>query len=235
MTRPSPGNGGRVQLPVIVLDVNETLSDLRPLGSRFVELGAGPGAADTWFAAVLRDGFALSVADARPVFAEIAREAARALLSKHPVDRPLDDAVEHVMDGLRTLPVHDDVAPALRRLSSSGFRVVTLSNGSADVAHGLLQRAGLLDEVEQIFSVEEHTPWKPAPAAYGYAAAQLNLAPWDLALAACHPWDVDGAIRAGLRAVWVNRTGSVYPGTFSPPTATVTDLTQLADVLVGPA
>jgi 2-haloacid dehalogenase len=224
-----------VQQPVIVLDVNETLSDLSPLEERFADVGAGPAAAGTWFAAVLRDGFALSVADARPVFADVAREAARALLSRSPLDRTLDEAVQHVMDGLGALPLHDDVAPALRRLAAAGFRVVTLSNGPTSVAHDLLERAGVLDQVEALFTVEEHTTWKPAPAAYGYAAAQLNLAPWDMALAACHPWDVDGAIRAGLRAVWVNRDGAAYPETFTAPTATVTDLAQVADVLAVPA
>ena len=88
--------------------------------------------------------------------------------------------------------------------------------------------------MEQLFSVEEQTAWKPAPTAYGYAAAQLGVAPWDMVLAACHPWDVDGAIRAGLRGVWVNREGSTYPRTFTPQTATVTDLTQLVDVVLEP-
>jgi 2-haloacid dehalogenase len=235
MSRLFAGNGLRVRQPVIVLDVNETLSDLRPLESRFAEVGAVAGAAEAWFAAVLRDGFALTIADARPVFADTARDAARALLSRQPLVRGLDDAVEHVMEGLGTLPLHDDVAPALRKLSAAGFRVVTLSNGSAEVAHDLLEREGLLDQVERLFSVEDQTAWKPAAAAYGYAAAQLNVGPWDMALAACHPWDVDGAIRAGLRAVWVNRDGAAYPGTFTAPTATVTDLAQLVDVLAEPA
>ena len=220
--------------PVIVLDVNETLSDLRPLAERFVEVGAEGGAAQSWFAATLRDGFALSIADTRPVFAEVAREAARELLSRARLDRPLDDAVQHVMDGLHDLPLHRDVGPALQRLSAYGFRTVTLSNGSTSVAHRLLERAGLLEHVEQLFSVEEQTAWKPASAAYGYPAAQLGVAPWDMVLAACHPWDVDGAIRAGLRGVWVNRAGAAYPGTFTPPTATVTDLTQLIDVVAEP-
>jgi 2-haloacid dehalogenase len=230
----SNGKRGRVQQSVIVLDVNETLSDLRPLAERFAEVGAGPGASDAWFAATLRDGFALSIADARPVFDDVAREAARMLLSRCPLDRPLVAAVQFVMDGIKDLPLHPDVGPALRRFSAHGFRTVTLSNGPTSLAHRLLERDGLLEHVEQLFSVEEQTAWKPAPAAYGYAAAQLGVAPWDMVLAACHPWDVDGAIRAGLRGVWVNRADSIYPGTFTPPTATVTDLTQLVDVVAEP-
>ena len=43
-------------------------------------------------------------------------------------------------------------------------------------------------------------------------------------LVATHPWDVDGAIRAGLDAVWVDRHEGHYPRTFSSPTYTVAGL-----------
>ena len=36
---------------VVVFDVNETLSDLRPMAERFAAVGAPPGLAATWFAA----------------------------------------------------------------------------------------------------------------------------------------------------------------------------------------
>ena len=45
---------------VIVFDVNETLSDMAPLAGRFAEVGAPELLARTWFAALLRDGFALA-------------------------------------------------------------------------------------------------------------------------------------------------------------------------------
>ncbi|MFF3256249.1 hypothetical protein ACFYWP_35830 [Actinacidiphila glaucinigra] len=47
---------------VIVFDVNETLSDLTPLGGRFEDIGVSQDVLPTWFAAVLRDGFALTAA-----------------------------------------------------------------------------------------------------------------------------------------------------------------------------
>ncbi len=54
---------------VIVFDVNETLSDMAPMGQRFADVGADPRLARLWFAALLRDGFALTVAGAREDFA----------------------------------------------------------------------------------------------------------------------------------------------------------------------
>lgn len=47
-------------LPVVVFDVNETLSDLSPLSARFADLGVPESMARLWFTAVLRDGLALA-------------------------------------------------------------------------------------------------------------------------------------------------------------------------------
>ena len=47
--------------PVLVFDVNETLSDMRPLRHAFEEVGVPGELAATWFASVLREGFALAV------------------------------------------------------------------------------------------------------------------------------------------------------------------------------
>ena len=52
------GHRGVMRPSVIAFDVNETLSDLSPLGARFLEVGASASAAPLWFASVLRDGFA---------------------------------------------------------------------------------------------------------------------------------------------------------------------------------
>ncbi|WP_251042171.1 hypothetical protein [Arthrobacter sp. ISL-30] len=56
---------------VIVFDVNETLSDMSPMAARFTEVGAPDHLAKLWFAALLRDGFALTAAGGNGSFAEI--------------------------------------------------------------------------------------------------------------------------------------------------------------------
>lgn len=59
-------------IEVVVFDVNQTLSDLSPLVSRFQEVGAPDHLLHTWFASVLRDGFGLAAAGAQVPFSEIA-------------------------------------------------------------------------------------------------------------------------------------------------------------------
>ena len=70
--------------------------------------------------------------------------------------------------------------------------------------------------------------WKPAAAAYGYAAQQCGVGPAAMVLVAVHPWDIDGAARAGMQTAWVNRSGARYPSYFTTPDRTGTGVDDLA-------
>ena len=208
-------------MTVVVFDVNETLSDLAPLADRFAAVGLAPERAAGWFAGVLRDGFALTVVGACAPFAELGAAGLRALgLS--------DRDAGYVLDGFLELPVHPDVPAGIERLADRGLRLATLSNGGRHVAERLLERAGLRDRFEALLSVADAGVWKPARGAYAYAAETLGVPPAELVLVAVHPWDLDGAHRAGLRTAWVDRTGAPYPPHFSAPELTVTSLEDLA-------
>lgn len=55
----------------IVVDVNETRSDMSPMAQRSADLGADATLAELWFASLLGDGFALTPAGASRPFAEL--------------------------------------------------------------------------------------------------------------------------------------------------------------------
>ena len=216
---------------VIVFDVNETLSDMSAMASRFSDVGAPPELARLWFAGVLRDGFALTAAGAQETFAVLAEQVLLGLLTGLDLDRDLDDAVVHVMSGMRELDLHPDVADGLRRLRGDRLRLVTLSNGSATVADTLLTRAGVREELEDLLTVEDASAWKPTATAYLRAAEHCGVAPGQMMLVAVHPWDIDGAARAGLRTAWLDRQGTAYPTYFTAPELTVRSVGALAQLL----
>jgi 2-haloacid dehalogenase len=226
---------GDVRRPeLLVFDVNETLSDLAPVRTRFAVVGLEPLLVRAWFAGVLRDGMALAAHGDRAPFADLARETLRAVARENaraPGAPDLDAAVEHVMAGFLALPVHPDVVPGLRALREAGIRMVTLSNGAVAVAEGLLGAAGVGGEVERMMSVEQAGFFKPDPRAYGYAVETCGVEPSAAMLVAVHPWDTDGALRAGLRAAWVDRGDGHYPAYFRAPTLTVSSISDLAERL----
>lgn len=216
---------------VVVFDVNETLSDLTDLTTRFTDLGLPPGAARAWFAGVLRDGFALAVHAEAERFVSIGASILRAMLPRETSEVDAKAAVDHVVGGFTGLDVHPDVAEGVRALRAKGLRLVTLSNGSAPIADSLLTRAGLRDDFDLLLSVDDAGVWKPAKEAYWYAATVCGTDLADMIMVAVHPWDLDGASRAGMATAWVNRSGVDYPDYFRAPTVSVAALPDLADAL----
>jgi 2-haloacid dehalogenase len=108
---------------------------------------------------------------------------------------------------------------------------VTLSNGSASVAEALFGRAGIRDQFEALLSVEDAGLWKPAAGAYAYALERCGVDPMEAMLVAVHPWDIDGAARAGLATAWIDRAGGPYPDYFRAADLAPRSLVELADQL----
>jgi 2-haloacid dehalogenase len=216
---------------VIVFDVNETLSDMAPMGQHFAELGASEEHAKTWFASVLRDGFALAAAGANTDFRTVAESALRSIFAGQRLNRPDDEAVAYVLECMMGLAVHPDVPDGVARLAADGHRLVTLTNGAAATAEALLTRAGVRDRFEALLSVEDAPRWKPAAEAYRYAAHRCGVPLEKMLLVAVHPWDIDGAARAGMQTAWINRSGTAYPPFFRAPNHTVGALPELAELV----
>lgn len=216
---------------LLVFDVNETLSDMSPMAQRFADVGAPEQLATTWFAGLLRDGFALTAVGASEPFARIAAATLRSSLHGVPLDRGSDEAVSHILEGFARLEVHPDVSDGLQALSELDIRLVTLSNGAASVAEALFERAGVRQHFERLLSVEDAGCWKPAAGAYAYALEQCAVEAQDAMLVAVHPWDIDGASRAGLATAWLDRTGVPYPEHFRASDLRPVSLSDLADRL----
>jgi len=212
---------------VIVFDVNETLSDTTALADNFEEVGAPAHLAATWFARVLRDGFALTSTGDNVEFATIAGSLLDATLDSVELTRPLAEAKKSVLGSFARLPLHPDVAPGISDLAAAGFRLVTLSNGASTVAGSLFEAAGLTGVFERLLSVDDAPVWKPGAGSYRWAAQRCGVEPSEMMLVAVHPWDIHGAARAGLRTAWVNRGDQGYPSFFARAELEVASVTDL--------
>ncbi len=216
---------------LIVFDVNETLSDMSSLAKKFESVGVPPHEREAWFAGLLRDGFSLTSVGENPDFAQLAAESLRLRLRGRCPEEDLDRHVDTVMKAFGQLGVHPDVVAGIRSLRSTGIRLVTLSNGSTSVAEGLLERAGITDEFEKLMSVADGPAWKPAAGAYRRALEVCGVQAGQAMLVAVHPWDIDGAARAGMRTGWLRRGAAGYPSYFRAPELEVADLQELAVAL----
>ncbi|NIK54957.1 haloacid dehalogenase type II [Kribbella shirazensis] len=217
-------------IDVLVLDVNETLTDMEPLRDGFEEVGLPRHGLDVWFAEILRDGFALTAVGEYVAF----RDLAAGLLEERLVAagiEPSDEKVTTVLSGFTRLPLHADVEPGLRRIHEAGIRIVTLTNGAAAMSENVFRNGGILPLLEHRLDVSVPRRWKPHPDAYRHAAEVCGVPVERMALAAVHPWDIDGAHRAGLQTAYVDRRRTPYPRTFSAPEILVPDFVELAEIL----
>jgi putative hydrolase of the HAD superfamily len=120
----------------------------------------------------------------------------------------------------------DDVLPALERLRGR-FRLLALSNGNADLA-----AIGLAGFFEHAVAARDAGVLKPDPRIFALLLERAGVT----AEAALHVGDdavadVEGARRAGITPVWVNRSGAAWPAVASPAPLTVRSLAELAALL----
>ena len=139
---------------------------------------------------------------------------------------------EELMAIYAILPSFDDVKPALERLKQKGFRLFAFSNGKKAAVEKLLINAGISELFLDVVSVDDIKTFKPSPAVYGHFLRSANVKSNEAWLISSNPFDVTGAISAGMKAAWIQRSSKAI---FDPweiqPTITVDSLTQLAKQL----
>ena len=115
-----------------------------------------------------------------------------------------------------------DVEPALRDLRRD-FLLIALTNGNAD-----LHVAGVAEYFEFCISPREAGVLKPDPRMFAYALARAGVAPARAVHVGDQPlYDIEGARRAELRSVWLNRSGEPWPQEYAPPHAEINSLLDL--------
>ena len=216
---------------VLLFDVNESLLDLRALLPHFERLFGDGQVLYQWFGQVLQSAMLTVVTDAYSDFGKVARGALDMVAARRGVALSEDDR-SAIVGGMRTLPPHPDVMPAMEKLHASGFRLATLTNSPPAVAKAQLENAGLTRFLEKIISVDEVKSLKPAAKVYQHAAATMGVAPEQTRLIAAHGWDVAGAMRAGCAAAFIARPGMVLEPLFEKPDIVAPDLLQVAERII---
>jgi len=216
---------------VIVFDVNETLLDLSALDPHFQRVFGDAEVRVEWFQTMLQSAFLTTITGPYKSFGEHFRAAlAITALRRNLWVAPDDERA--ILAGVRTLPAHPDVRPALERLRSAGFRLAALTNSTAEVEEAQLRNAKLADLFEKALSADSGKRLKPAPEAYAGAARELGVGLSDLRMVAAHVWDVQGAMRAGCSAAFVERPGAVWNPLLERPDIVGSDLGEIAERVI---
>ena len=121
----------------------------------------------------------------------------------------------------------DDVVPGLKALHGM-YTLGTLTNGSMRPERLGLEK--LFDFI--VMSVEHGGIEKPDPRIFDVAIREAGCEPHELLHVGDHiEYDVRGAIDAGVRSVWLNRTSEIRP-TDIKPDLEVQTMTELPEALL---
>jgi HAD superfamily hydrolase (TIGR01509 family) len=115
----------------------------------------------------------------------------------------VEQAMVHFYAARNAVIPYDDVVPGLLRLKGRAL-IGSVTNGNAD-----LQAIGLAHHFQVSVAAHQLGFAKPDPAIFHHACRALGVAPGEaLYVGDDILLDVQAAQKAGLRAVWLNRTNS---------------------------
>jgi 2-haloacid dehalogenase len=143
-----------------------------------------------------------------------------------------DEQKKQLMSLYRILPPFADVEEGLIRLKAAGFRLFAFSNGAEEALEVLLSNAGIRELFLGVVSVDDIRSFKPNPAVYSHFLRESKSTGGNAWLISSNPFDVIGAISAGMKSAWVRRSPeAVFDPWGIEPTITVTGLVDLKDKL----
>jgi len=103
--------------------------------------------------------------------------------------------------------LYDDVAPALAELHAAGLRLAVVSNWDVSLVP-VLERLGIGDRFEAVVHSAGVGASKPDPKVFETALRELDLPPEAVLHVGDDPVnDLEGARRAGIRAILIDRQG----------------------------
>lgn len=121
-----------------------------------------------------------------------------------------------------TAKLYPDARSLIGRLRER-FRVGILSDADTDFLNANLAQSGL--RIDAVLWSEESANYKPHLAMFRSICERLDAAPDEVIYVGDDPInDIEGARRAGLRTVWVNRHRRAWPRELTPPDAEVSAL-----------
>ncbi|WP_114325861.1 haloacid dehalogenase type II [Candidatus Colwellia aromaticivorans] len=216
---------------IILFDINETVLNLNTLKPKFKATFGNESVMATWFSMLLHSSTVCMMTGVKTDFATLAGTMLESIAAR--MDVKLSQTMrDDILSGFASLLPHDDIKQALAQLKSAGFRTVAFSNSSLKLISAQMTNAGLMEYFDDIISVEETGSFKPDPNVYKFAAKQLNQPLKSLRLVATHDWDTHGALSVGMRAAYINRSGTIYHPLYRQPDIYATTMEDIVDQII---
>ena len=213
---------------IVVFDIIGTCFSLEKPRQQLIKLGAPDYALELWFAQALRDAFAFSHAGGyRPLKEILQAELPRTLQM---LDIELNSSqLSQIMGTFSELELQPEAEEAFKVLTTSGWKIIALTNGSKDATRKLLERAGVQKYFAEVYSVDAIALTKPHPDVYKMIQTDNLENVW---LVAAHAWDIAGAEGVGMKTAFVTQLEKDYLDVYPQAEIKVENLLEAARQII---
>jgi 2-haloacid dehalogenase len=220
-----------MQRDTLLFDINETVLDLSSLKHKFESAFGDDAYMATWFSMLLHTSTVCILTDVKTNFGALAGVMLEAIAGR--LEMTLTDQMrDDILGGFANLAPHSDIKPALTRLRSAGYRIVAFSNSSRSLISTQIGNSGLNEYFNETISVEDIGSFKPDSKAYEFVANHLNQPVQALRLVATHDWDTHGALSAGMKAAYIDRSGAPYHPLYRKPDISAKNMEELVTKII---
>lgn len=218
-------------IKAVFFDMNETLLNLSLLKHNFDKSFDDKYVLKYWFTKLLHTSTVMGSMDEYINFGQLSEAVLESLF--HENDKILtDETKSEILGSFKNLPAYDDVAKALRILRDNNIKTIAVSNSSLAMIKEQLSNAHILELFDSYYSVDAVQKYKPFNNIYQYVAEKENLSMTNIAMVACHDWDLFGAKKVGLTTAYIKRKEEIFNPYYPKPDIEQTDLVDLAHALI---
>jgi 2-haloacid dehalogenase len=138
---------------------------------------------------------------------------------------------EAILDRYFHLSAYAEVSAVLDTLRERGCTLGTLSNGSPEMLHAVLNSSGIASKLTHVLSVDPVQQFKPSPTVYALGTAACGVPAHEIVFVSSNAWDIAGAAWFGYATYWVNRANAPRERLGIAPDGEGHDLTTLPGFL----
>lgn len=138
---------------------------------------------------------------------------------------------ERLMSLYHNLDAFPEVPGVLTTLKEAGITTAILSNGTPEMLAGAVNHAGIGEQIDAVFSIEDVGVYKPHPSVYDLPAGRLGISKGEISFQSANAWDAVAAATFGMRVVWCNRYGQRPEVLTATPDVEVKTLAELPVIL----
>ena len=160
-------------------------------------------------------------------FWEITEDSLKKSMKVFKIDQSMS---KELLDLYKVLSPYPEVKKTLSELKKKNYKLAILSNGTPSLLNDLVNKNGLGNLFDDIFSIEEVGIFKPNSRVYDIPIHKYKIKREQVAFLSANSWDISGGGNYGYNSIWVNRSKNIFDILDYSPEIEIENLNKLLEI-----